>query len=1039
MVEEYNYMDSSDDDSVCDTPVKLLPPKSLFHNIGKISLNDSKLENHSDESIEFDSDGDSDIEATQFMNKQMQDSMETDGIDFRLMANEGILNSTPLNLRNKKVRKSKEIMNSKNKTKIPDYKDSINVLCATTQEESIPKLLNFEQTEKIKNKSLNILMKKGQDFNNMSKTSRDGSLEKRVDFILEETQNSKCGKSIDMINETQFSNLPETIMNFNQNINNYEQELMIQNDPIPKSPIDEISEIKPPKEHKKIEDDVQIIQKSSFKSNLLSKDKNKNMDKSIVVDDKSSLKTANQQNKKKRNFKLDFDCSPEKNQNITTNITQSQPENKLRVSTIQKNFSFEIPDSLEFGYPKFSKTQTILINNEKNLNQNTMCLNLKNKKLLDLKRKNNNGNSITPKKGKLSNNVILNVNGISTKLDNNTFKNSNTDTAGNTKTKIKLVSESLSSIIPNLFKENVNKTVNSIDGVEHDLNEDFLEEDIEFDNDIEFHNQNTTENIEKESEKSQKQTSSFDFGRWVWYLVPGNNSMYSPVLVLSSNSTPSKNKERKNQDNIFSPEKKTGKVVAGLVFCESGVVQVLQLQTLSPAFCKPFQQNDRIWATRKRRKLSETGTIQQFPKVSLTKLGLGGVLCSETFKKSFKIPKSNIPEISILFDKDCNVQYVPINKVYSTAQFMNLPITPQKIYTAKMNVINRETSNKRKKRTLLEYFGEKDINKLGSVNELIIEGDAESEIIKFFDKVSSELFKNMHFMVTFSPAFSKNNHFQSVFSTTFRNFKGKILVNKNVISLLISKHGGKVFSNPKEPESQNKKKDSNLSTNDMMILADSPSSTFKYLYGLASGKPKISLLWIFECIKKANYNYYTLSNGWSYELNTACSSMFNKNFMNGLVIMVCGSPVFFENWKILLNKAGAQVIKPPSLIFADSGSTNKKTVCDYVLSEFSPDFGWKVRMCTLYYRENRRVISSSQHSVLGKEASKTVSSFDSIIDDTNQEKSESSETDKYPLFVSGTWAKQCLINQRVLDFNSHSSYTIYSFKKSKPMDSLKGY
>ncbi|PVU95706.1 hypothetical protein BB561_001654 [Smittium simulii] len=510
-------------------------------------------------------------------------------------------------------------------------------------------------------------------------------------------------------------------------------------------------------------------------------------------------------------------------------------------------------------------------------------------------------------------------------------------------------------------------------------------------------NQTSKDNCGRESAKSAYFLP--EAGNWAWQSISANCSNFFPVFIKTCNYN---SPFAKNLfiDGSKSSEKKKSSSNSAYYFNDKGRVQTLLAKSSTLLNFKQIKQGDRVWAIKRRKRNAETGSVVSIERLSNLALD---VMNGKTNKKALK---SEIPHFIIKFDKDLECQKVPIFKVHSTSALLNMVITPQKQHFVKERGNSKDYS-------LLKLYN----LKKRQTNESLFtpsKGATKTDIaINNNISVKGDLLLGLGFLVTFSPLLCKTQSNKDANKLKAGDISGLSQGNidrQHLESYIIS-FGGTVFNSPIDFESKYIGDYKNV-----FILSDSPSATFKYLFGLAFGLPLVSFFWVFECIKRntiLNPLSFVLANGWSYELNTACASPPIKNFMCSYSVMLCGSRTFKDNWQMLLKRVGAKIVVSPN--FMTTGTSGQKKRCDFILTEYSTDLIWRSQIMGMYHRGH---IETLQEQV------------------TKDDNGETSKQYQSPHFVSSQWAKQCLINQRVLEYDGHASYTTFCKKKSNAMRSL---
>ncbi|OMH83771.1 hypothetical protein AX774_g2717 [Zancudomyces culisetae] len=281
--------------------------------------------------------------------------------------------------------------------------------------------------------------------------------------------------------------------------------------------------------------------------------------------------------------------------------------------------------------------------------------------------------------------------------------------------------------------------------------------------------------------------------------------------------------------------------------------------------------------------------------------------------------------------------------------------------------------------------------------------------VPFNTNFDLSLFEGYSFLITTSPSFTISEYLSDLYNYYLQSQEqntqqpmnmgsydslpvfpknSSVKFDKKVLIDSILQRSGSIVDDPFELDPTN---------GVAVVVADTPSATPKYLVGLAHGLPIVSLIWVLKsvinnCIQPIDQ--YRLSNGWSDELNSAVGSFHNSQFFAGYSVMVIGSSsTFTKNWTFVFNLIGATVVT-----YCDKLPNATDNTLDFVLSESKPDSVF----CSFITQNFRSILHSSAT----------------------------------PLFVSSVWARQCLINQRVLtDFLP--SYSVYSRVATKSMNALK--
>ncbi|PVV03573.1 hypothetical protein BB560_001952 [Smittium megazygosporum] len=487
--------------------------------------------------------------------------------------------------------------------------------------------------------------------------------------------------------------------------------------------------------------------------------------------------------------------------------------------------------------------------------------------------------------------------------------------------------------------------------------------------------------------------------KWVWFSLQGVNTMYYPVY---SNNVNLENSPFKLRSPLSKESPSLRRLItsgAFYLFSSEGTITKLKTPSYSSQF-KQIKSGDRVWAVRERRRKAETGQIVDITCVepSMNKL-LNLNIPKRKMRKTF-------PSIRVKFDKDDVEQDIPVYKIHSTNTMLGWIITPQRISSD-------FSGNKANSRCRVSGLRDRRNLKENDSSTPSKDQSSQQKNHTLNLPANDQLFAGMNFLVTLSPLFksARNNSTSGSLGALF-SFKdsGDTGIDRKGLEEFIKKFGGEIISNI-----PNVHKNLDQYMQNTFILSDSPSATFKYLYGLANGIPLVSILWVFECIKNNQMfdpHSFLLANGWSYALNTACASRHVHQFMKGTTVLVLGSPGFNRNWKILLDSVGARVF----FLSNDDGRQLllRKRQCDFILSEFQVDIMLQSRISLEYSREYSR--SDGQVG--------------------NSEISERSFDGKAPFYVSSQWAKQCLINQRILGHDLHPLFSSFTKKKSNGLRSL---
>ncbi|KAI8055348.1 hypothetical protein BDF22DRAFT_741938 [Syncephalis plumigaleata] len=228
------------------------------------------------------------------------------------------------------------------------------------------------------------------------------------------------------------------------------------------------------------------------------------------------------------------------------------------------------------------------------------------------------------------------------------------------------------------------------------------------------------------------------------------------------------------------------------------------------------------------------------------------------------------------------------------------------------------------------------------------------------------LFKNIVFVLTNIPSQSESNNIKS---------EDKLIqCTKEELTYLIQDYGGQV-----EPDisvsNVNAASDDVLNNHTTILICGEIKRTKKYFLALALDIPRISYRWIIDVTKSGRLDTilnYSLCNGFSKELNAFVASRPIPAITS--IIHLKGSTTFKSDWETVLTAAGATIVDHKQL----------RTIgCDYLVLEKRPTSTWINNL------------------------SDTVRS-------------------RIKAIVTSEWVAQCLINQRVVRWQQHPSYTQWS-------------
>ncbi|KAK9728173.1 hypothetical protein K7432_001282 [Basidiobolus ranarum] len=207
---------------------------------------------------------------------------------------------------------------------------------------------------------------------------------------------------------------------------------------------------------------------------------------------------------------------------------------------------------------------------------------------------------------------------------------------------------------------------------------------------------------------------------------------------------------------------------------------------------------------------------------------------------------------------------------------------------------------------------------------------------------------------------------------------------------------------------------------DIFVIASSSKRTKKYLMALALGIPRVSSVWVAECARQKqllNYQSYQLCNGWSRELNAFASSVptgHSDGLFKQLTLYINGSNTFRSDWESTLEAGGATILSKKCLT-NHSVNLAKPILCDYVINEKAPS--------SKFLETVRRRLRCQNYSNITASGTRTQTRTTSITI------SNEVDQDIYPKLISAEWAVQCLINQRLTDWNRHEAYTKWEKEK----------
>jgi len=326
-------------------------------------------------------------------------------------------------------------------------------------------------------------------------------------------------------------------------------------------------------------------------------------------------------------------------------------------------------------------------------------------------------------------------------------------------------------------------------------------------------------------------------------------------------------------------------------------------------------------------------------------------------------------------------------------------------------------------------------------------------------KIENKIFEGYKFIVTVGGEDSVNQ-MKKILNT--EDYIEQSYANKIEIQEQIKKLGGTIYNvNSFLNISKLKNK---LILQNLIVIASIPSRTEKFLLGLALKLPIVSYNWIYECInaeKVLNYNEFLLSHGYSKELNSFIGSSYSPNeLFNNLKFLLIGNTNFKSTYKLLITYSGGLVIpknqfdKNPGhchyVICSNKASskTEKQHINKviHLIQDFRGGFN-------LFHNPTKKKSISSvsrSSSFLGSErgmVEQTEEEMDITEDDFSKDVYRTTENEdelqssyknnidssplpmsylnNHPVVLQDEWIIQCLINQRIVNYNN---YQINYFK-----------
>ncbi|RKP26727.1 hypothetical protein SYNPS1DRAFT_27596 [Syncephalis pseudoplumigaleata] len=244
------------------------------------------------------------------------------------------------------------------------------------------------------------------------------------------------------------------------------------------------------------------------------------------------------------------------------------------------------------------------------------------------------------------------------------------------------------------------------------------------------------------------------------------------------------------------------------------------------------------------------------------------------------------------------------------------------------------------------------------------------------------LFKDMTFVLTNIPSQSESYKDNPISCT------------KEALTHLIQEHGGFVESNMLGVYRTMTTHTTAYRPASAILICGEVKRTKKHLLALALDIPRISYRWIIDAVKQNRVDMmlnYALCNGYSNELNAYVASRHiattstpsdgdgddqpgQARLLAGLVVHLKGSTTFKSDWEAVLTAAGAAIVDHKQL---------RSIGCDYIVLEKRPTRTWLDNLPAIVRSRIKAIVTSE-------------------------------------------WVAQCLINQRVVDWQQHASYTQWS-------------
>ncbi|KAI9598002.1 hypothetical protein BDF19DRAFT_261770 [Syncephalis fuscata] len=286
----------------------------------------------------------------------------------------------------------------------------------------------------------------------------------------------------------------------------------------------------------------------------------------------------------------------------------------------------------------------------------------------------------------------------------------------------------------------------------------------------------------------------------------------------------------------------------------------------------------------------------------------------------------------------------------------------------------KKVTEKKEKNTVLDVTAPEFINSLLGPSLNLVDNEQDSPMLS-----NQLLFKDMVFVLTNIPSKSDNDG---------KKEDSLITCTKEQLTQMIEEHGGRISSNLFGSHSINEHGSSIVTST--ILLCGEVKRTKKHLLALAMNIPRVSYKWINDAIHTGQTDTmlnYLLCNGFSIELNAYVASRpaisllsndgdseRNNRLLAGLIIHLKGGISFKNDWEAVLKAAGA--------IIADRKQLTS-VGCDYIVVEKRPTPSWLNSLSTMTRGRMKAVVTSE-------------------------------------------WVAQCLINQRIVHWQGHPSYTKWS-------------